>query len=156
MLETYCAQRIRSWNSFPANLAPPVARYTHRVAISNHRLVNFADGQVTFRWEGLRLRQQTEADDSHSRGVSAPLSSPCASTWLCAHRFFGFLANRRRNSLLPLCQQLRQMASVLHSPDSIQPTACSRTLWQCPRRVCQNWPPPPQTHSASFKRLNPN
>jgi len=25
-------------------------RYTHRVAISNHRLVSFADGQVTFRW----------------------------------------------------------------------------------------------------------
>ncbi|PYT80956.1 MAG: hypothetical protein DMG40_10610 [Acidobacteria bacterium] len=27
-----------------------LGRYTHRVAISNHRLVFFADGQVTFRW----------------------------------------------------------------------------------------------------------
>jgi hypothetical protein len=27
-----------------------LGRYTHRVAISNHRLVSFADGQVTFRW----------------------------------------------------------------------------------------------------------
>jgi Putative transposase len=25
-------------------------RYTHRVAISNHRLISFADGEVTFRW----------------------------------------------------------------------------------------------------------
>src|SRR5204863_8443187 len=27
-----------------------LGRYTHRVAISNHRLVSFADGKVTFRW----------------------------------------------------------------------------------------------------------
>ena len=27
------------------------ARYTHRVAISNHRLVTFTDGKVTFRWK---------------------------------------------------------------------------------------------------------
>src|SRR5512132_3570741 len=27
-----------------------LGRYTHRVAISNHRLVSFADGQITFRW----------------------------------------------------------------------------------------------------------
>jgi hypothetical protein len=27
-----------------------MGRYTHRVAISNHRLVSFTDGQVTFRW----------------------------------------------------------------------------------------------------------
>jgi hypothetical protein len=27
-----------------------LGRYTHRVAISNHRLVSFADGQVTYRW----------------------------------------------------------------------------------------------------------
>jgi len=27
-----------------------LGRYTHRVAISNHRLVSFADGQLTFRW----------------------------------------------------------------------------------------------------------
>ena len=27
-----------------------LGRYTHRVAISNHRLVSLANGQVTFRW----------------------------------------------------------------------------------------------------------
>ncbi len=27
-----------------------LGRYTHRVAISNHRLVSFVDGKVTFRW----------------------------------------------------------------------------------------------------------
>jgi hypothetical protein len=27
-----------------------LGRYTHRVAISNHRLVSFTDGKVTLRW----------------------------------------------------------------------------------------------------------
>jgi hypothetical protein len=27
-----------------------LGRYTHRVAISNHRLLSFSDGQITFRW----------------------------------------------------------------------------------------------------------
>ena len=27
-----------------------LGRYTHRLAISNHRLGSFSDGQVTFRW----------------------------------------------------------------------------------------------------------
>src|SRR5499433_2644905 len=34
----------------PAYVLQYLGRYTHRVAISNHRLVSFADGQVTFRW----------------------------------------------------------------------------------------------------------
>jgi Putative transposase len=38
-----------------------LGRYTHRVAISNHRLVSFADGQVTFRWRDCGSSQRTEA-----------------------------------------------------------------------------------------------
>ena len=35
----------------PEHVLQYLARYTHRVAISNHRIVNFADGKVTFRWK---------------------------------------------------------------------------------------------------------
>ena len=34
----------------PRACAPYLSRYTHRVVISNHRLVSFADGTVTFHW----------------------------------------------------------------------------------------------------------
>ncbi len=34
----------------PLHVFHYLARYTHRVAISNHRLVGFTDGKVTFRW----------------------------------------------------------------------------------------------------------
>ncbi len=48
------------WQCWVVYLKPPfggneyvlqyLGRYTHRVAISNHRLVSFPDGQVNFRW----------------------------------------------------------------------------------------------------------
>jgi hypothetical protein len=34
----------------PQHVLRYLGRYTHRVAISNHRLVSFTDGEVTFRW----------------------------------------------------------------------------------------------------------
>jgi Putative transposase len=39
----------------PQHVLHYLARYTHRVAISNHRIVAFADGQVTFRWKDMRM-----------------------------------------------------------------------------------------------------
>ena len=48
-----------------------LGRYTHRVAISNHRLVSFADGNVTFRWKdrahGNRERPMTLPADEFLR-----------------------------------------------------------------------------------------
>jgi hypothetical protein len=35
----------------PQHVLQYLARYTHRVAISNHRIVDVADGRVTFRWK---------------------------------------------------------------------------------------------------------
>ncbi|HEX8893301.1 MAG TPA: IS91 family transposase, partial [Terriglobales bacterium] len=83
-----------------------LGRYTHRVAISNHRLVSFADGQVTFRY-------RDSADGNKQKLLPLPVNEFL--TRFLLHilpqgfvriRNFGFLANRRRTSLLPLCFQL--------------------------------------------------
>ena len=78
-----------------------LGRYTHRVAISNHRLISFADGQVTFRW-------RDSAD--HNKQKPLPLS---VDEFLCRFllhilpqgfvriRNFGFLANRRAKRFCP-------------------------------------------------------
>jgi Putative transposase len=108
-----------------------LARYTHRVAISNHRLINFADDAVTFRWK------------DYAHGSKQKLMTVTAEEFLrrfllhvLPHgfvriRFFGFLSNRRRKSLLPLCRKLLQMVSP-RNVDSIQPKACARAVWRCP------------------------
>jgi hypothetical protein len=47
-------------------------------------------------------------------------------------RFFGFLANRRRKSLLPLCRKLLRRP-VQPSPADTPPPGSSASLWRCPR-----------------------
>jgi len=55
----------------PEHVLHYLARYTHRVAISNHRLVNVAGGKVTFRWKdyprGSRQRMMTVSGEEFLR-----------------------------------------------------------------------------------------
>jgi Putative transposase/Transposase zinc-binding domain len=116
----------------PLHVLHYLARYTHRVAISNHRIVTFKDGQVTFRWKdyahGRKQKLMTITAQEFLRRVLLHVLPP----GFVRIRFFGFLANRRRTALLPLCQQLLRM-STTSRPHSAQASACSRALWQCPR-----------------------
>src|SRR6267154_940492 len=83
-----------------------LGQYTHRVAISNHRLVSVADGMVTFRWR----------DSAHHNKkclMALPVNEflrrfllhvlPPAFVRI---RYFGWMAHRRRGASLPLCVQL--------------------------------------------------
>ena len=90
----------------PEHVLHYLARYTHRVAISNHRLIGLADGQVTFRWKdyahGSKKRKMTiTAHEFLRRFLLHVLPKGFVRI-----RFFGFLANRRRRTLLSQCQQL--------------------------------------------------
>lgn len=107
-----------------------LARYTHRVAISNHRLVSCQDGQVTFRWKdyahGSRKRMMTLSADAFLRRFLLHVLPK----GFVRIRFFGFLANRRRATLLPICRQLLAAQPTVGSacPASPQPP----TTWSCP------------------------
>jgi hypothetical protein len=79
-----------------------LGRYTHRVAISNHRLVSFTDGKVTFRW-------RDSAHNNEQKLMTLPIVEFLRRFLLhllpkgfVRIRNFGFLANRRRAVLLPL------------------------------------------------------
>jgi len=54
----------------PKHVLHYLARYTHRVAISNHRLVDLTDTHVTFLWKdyahGSKRRTMTAGPPSHS------------------------------------------------------------------------------------------
>src|SRR5271165_2125199 len=107
--------------------------YTHRVAISNHRLVSLADGQVTFRW-------RDSAHKNKQRLMTLPVEEFLRRFLLhllprgfVRIRNFGFLANRRRALLLPLCTHLLDSA---HESNPVPPLAPrpvrALTLWICP------------------------
>jgi hypothetical protein len=80
-----------------------LGHYTHRVAISNHRLVSLIDHQVTF-------RGRDSAHHNEPKLMSLALDEFLGRFLLhllpkgfVRIRHFGFLANRRRATLLPIC-----------------------------------------------------
>ena len=118
----------------PEHVLRYLGAYTHRVAISNHRLVALADGNVTFRWRdsahGNKKRLMTVPVEEFLRRFLLHLLPP----GFMRIRNFGFLANRRRAEFLPLCFRLLQDAAEV-SPATTSPAADhSHSLWNCP--VC--------------------
>jgi hypothetical protein len=99
----------------PRHVLKYLARYTHRVAISNHRLVALEDGQVTFRYKdyqrGHRLRTLTLEAVEFLRRLM--LHVPPRGF----HRLrpFGFLANRVRQARLAQCRTLLGQATPPHA-----------------------------------------
>jgi Putative transposase/Transposase zinc-binding domain len=83
-----------------------LARYTHRVAISNHRLVAFHDDRVSFRWKdyvhgGKQKLMTLPADEFLRRFLLHVLPKG-----LVRIRHFGLFANRRRSAMLALCRSM--------------------------------------------------
>jgi hypothetical protein len=90
----------------PQHVLHYLARYTHRVAISNHRIVNFADGKVTFRWKDYAAKGKQRLMTLTAEEFLRRFLIHALPRGFVRIRFFGFLANRRRSLLLPLCRQL--------------------------------------------------
>lgn len=85
-----------------------LARYTHRVAISNHRIVSIDDSQVTFQWKDYaHNNQQRTTPLTHEEFLHRFLQHVLPKG-LPRIRYFGWLANRRRGQWLPLCRTLLQ------------------------------------------------
>ncbi len=109
-----------------------LGRYTHRVAISNHRLVSFENGQVTFRWRhSAHYNEQklmTLSLDEFLRRFLLHLLPK----GFVRIRHFGFLASRRRAQLLPLCfaaldSTSAQTGTATTTAQDISPS------WFCPK-----------------------
>ena len=113
----------------PEQVVRYLGRYTHRVAISNHRLVAFDGNHVTFRWRdyahGNKQRVMTVSADEFIRRFLVHVLPK----GFVRIRHFGFMANYQRFASLALCRQLLGMAAVLR-PTEITPSA---SAWFCPR-----------------------
>jgi hypothetical protein len=108
-----------------------LARYTHRVAISNHRLVAFQNDRVSFRWRdyahgGKKKIMTVSADEFLRRFLLHVLPGG-----LVRIRHFGLFANRRRSAALERCRQLLGTVTSTERPEATSlprcPT-CSATM----------------------------
>jgi hypothetical protein len=113
-----------------------LGRYTHRVAISNHRLVSDEGGQVSFQWKDYRHENERKimtvnADEFIRRFLIHTLPPGFQRI-----RHFGFLANCHRKAKLALCRQLLidPIASLLPQPD--QCAQMLEAITEEPLRLC--------------------
>ncbi len=115
----------------PEQVLNYLGRYTHRVAISNHRLVSFQNGEVTFTW-------RDRAHGNVQRNMTLPAEEFLRRFLLhllpkgfVRIRNFGFLASRSRTQLLPLCFQcLGSDPEALINENQLADT---KGLWKCPK-----------------------
>jgi len=90
----------------PQQVLDYLGRYTHRVAISNHRLLRLEDGRVTFSWKdyrdsGASKEMPLEAGEFIRRFLLHVLPDGFQKI-----RYFGLMANRGRAANLALCREL--------------------------------------------------
>jgi len=97
----------------PGKVLDYLGRYTHRVAIANHRIVKVEDGLVTFRY-----RDRTDGDKCKQMTISAPefirrfLLHVIPDSYKRI-RHFGFLANRCKKRDLIRCRELLGLCTDL-------------------------------------------
>ena len=149
----------------PEHVLRYLGAYTHRVAISNSRLVALSEGNVTFRW-------RDSAHGNKKRLMALPVEEFLRRFLLhllprgfMRIRNFGFLANRRRAELLPLCLRLLQSsdhpAVATASPRAAHPLAVAmsavrRNHARCRTPLRRATPAPISASSQPVRRLNPH
>ena len=128
------------WNGAATVVLKYLARYTHKAAISNHRLVDLADGRVRFQWKdyahgGRQGVMTLDAVEFVRRFLMHVLPSGFVRV-----RHYGLLANRHRQEKLARCRELLGMAvtpqadTAPSGPDPVMPTVHETTV--TPTRVC--------------------
>jgi hypothetical protein len=115
----------------PEHVLHYLARYTHRIAISNHRLLSFDGQNVTFRWRDYahhnKKRKMTVTADEFLRRFLLHVLPP----GFVRIRHYGFLANRRRTNALALCRKL--IGEAASAIDESVKVSGSQSQWSCPK-----------------------
>ena len=94
----------------PEQVLEYLGRYTHRVAISNSRLVDFSEGRVAFRWKDCRRENQVKVMRLPAAEFTRRFLLHVLPSGLQRIRHFGLLANRTREAKLERCRKLLGVA----------------------------------------------
>jgi hypothetical protein len=119
----------------PEHVLKYLARYTHRVAISNARLLSLDHGQVRFRWRDSRHNNRSSVMTLDAVEFIRRFLLHVLPAGFVKIRHFGLLANRNRRQALALCRShlhavAPDISSLLTEP---QRSALNRSCPQCKR-----------------------
>jgi len=119
----------------PRRVLKYLARYTHRVAISNHRLRALENGRVSFDWKDYADHSRTKTMSLDAVEFIRRFLLHVLPSGLVRIRHFGFLANRVRRQKLIQCRALLAASQPPIPIDSDDSTTSVENPHACP--ICQ-------------------
>ena len=135
----------------PSQVVKYLANYTHRIAISNHRLQKLTDTHVSFRFRDSRKNNKRNTLTLPIQSFSERFLMHILPKGFTRIRHFGFYANSNKKRLLPIIQQiLKKVVTITHS------LTITQFVPRCP--VCSKgvllletvWKPPRLHNTASY------
>ena len=140
----------------PEQVLDYVGRYTHRVAISNNRILDIEDGHVRFRWKDYREDNAQKTMTLEATEFIRRFLLHVLPPGLQRIRYYGFLGNRHRQEKIERCRELLRMK--LDPPAPVDPAASTDyrdrhealtgvSLRECP--VCH------RGHMLAVEQINP-
>jgi hypothetical protein len=110
-----------------------LGRYTHRVAISNHRLLAFDGDDVTFHWKDYAHGDQRRTMTLSAMEFLRRFVQHILPRGFVRIRQSGFLANACRAARLTLARTLLIDARTAVTSPETAPTTPAAVTWACPR-----------------------
>jgi hypothetical protein len=120
----------------PRQVLRYLARYTHRVAISNQRILSVGDGQVTFRWKNYARGQSKGRMTLRATEFIRRFLLHVFPKGFVHIRHYGFLANRDRARKVERIKRLLRQSTAtpaLTPPSESPAEPSSGTEFCCPR-----------------------
>jgi hypothetical protein len=139
----------------PAQVLKYLARYTHRVAISNHRLVKVEAGRVTFRYKDYADASTQKLMTLDALEFLRRFVTHVLPTGFTKIRHYGLLANRFRTERLAIARRMLLVAAIAQalafpekSDASIEP-ARERCCEKCGSKRLESMPLPREAMNSS-------
>jgi len=123
----------------PEQMLDYLGRYTHRVAISNERLIRLQDGRVTFRWKDYKQPNKQKLMTLEAGEFIRRYLMHVLPLGFVRIRHFGWLANTHREQKLALCRKLlgveppeKQQEASAENADTSSAGLTGESLTICP------------------------
>ena len=129
----------------PSMCCKYLARYTHRVAIANGRLLDLVNGQVRFRWRDSKHNNRIQVMTLDAVEFIRRFLLHVLPSGFVKIRHFGLLANRNRRRALALCRLHLNAAAAETNRDS-HSTAATGSPSLLPQLSARN----PAYHRPAF------
>jgi hypothetical protein len=104
----------------PTQVLNYLGRYTHRVAISNHRLLNIDNHEVTFSWRDYRNSNQLRSMTLDTNEFIRRFLLHVLPDGFMRIRHYGLLSNSHSQQKLAACRELLDVSETIDASESAQ------------------------------------